>query len=279
MLVLGALGWTYFSLLVAGMSARGAVRGLGPGMALFDYFGWPTRLDSLALSIFDALCRPAFADAAFAVNAVAVELGLIFLMWCAMVLVMMLPTAAPMILVYTDLAETAARRGENVASPLVLIAGFIGVWFGFCAVAAVLQVALARAALLDAGMVSASAPVSGAIFLAAGLYQFSTLKLACVRHCQRPFPFFFANWSARGRDIFRLGVRQGFYCLGCCWAAAIIMFAVGAMNVIWMAGLGLAMAVEKFATTARPSRVFGVIFLTIGVGLVAPSIASHWPRW
>src|SRR5674536_190050 len=89
---------------------------------------------------------------------------------------------------------------------------------------------------------------SGAIFIGAGVYQFSALKHACLTQCQSPFPFFFANWANTPRGVFRLGVKQGLYCLGCCWAMMLVMFAVGVMNVIWMAALGMVMTFEKIGT-------------------------------
>jgi len=164
-----------------------------------------------------------------------------------------------------------------VASPVVLVAGYGLVWLGFAAVAAELQVALIRVALLDSSMASTSTLFSGAVFAAAGAYQFSALKHACVTRCQQPLPFFFANWSDKPRDVFCLGVRQGLYCVGCCWAMMLVMFAVGAMNVIWMAVLGFIMAAEKVATTSRFSRAIGAAFAAIGVAFIADAVVVHWP--
>ena len=169
---------------------------------------------------------------------------------------MMLPTAGPMILTYAEIADTAARKREPAASPLVLTAGYVAVWLGFALAATALQFALTQPALLDAGR-GESRWLAGAIFIGAGLYQFSALKQACLTLCQRPFPFFFANWTAEPRGVFRLGLRQGLYCLGCCWALMLVMFAVGAMNVVWMAALGVVMTIEKMTTTARFSRCRG----------------------
>ena len=118
-------------------------------------------------------------------------------------------------------------------------------WLGFAAVATLAQFAFTRAALLDSGMASASGLFSGAIFIGAGVYQFSALKHACLTQCQSPFPFFFANWATTPRGVFRLGVKQGLYCLGCCWAMMLVMFAVGVMNVIWMAALGVVMTIRE----------------------------------
>jgi predicted metal-binding membrane protein len=198
-------------------------------------------------------------------------------MWIAMTLAMMLPTAAGMIVTYAQIADTAARKGEPVVSPLVLTAGYVGVWLGFAVAATALQAALTSVALLDAAMASASPLFSGAVFIGAGAYQFTALKHACVTRCQRPFPFFFANWSSEPRGVFRLGVWQGLYCLGCCWATMLAMFAVGVMNVIWMVALGLVMTLEKMTVTGRFSHAAGVVFMAVGVAFVAASVIAHWP--
>jgi predicted metal-binding membrane protein len=129
---------------------------------------------------------------------------------------------------------------------------------------------LTRAGLLEADGVSRA--VSGALFIAAGLYQFSALKQSCLSKCQQPFPFFFANWTDKGAGVFRLGLRQGLYCLGCCWAMMLVLFAVGAMNVIWMAALGVVMTIEKLSTTARWSHAVGAGFVAIGAVMVAWSL-------
>ncbi len=139
------------------------------------------------------------------------------------------------------------------------------------------QIAITRAALLDAGMASASGLFSGAIFIGAGLYQFSALKHACLKRCQHPFPFFFANWATTSPGVFRLGVKQGLYCLGCCWAMMLVMFAVGVMNVIWMAGIGIVMAIEKMLTGRRFTHAVGVVLIVAGTGIVVAALASHWP--
>ena len=112
---------------------------------------------------------------------------------------------------------------------------------------------LAHAGLLDGG--KAGTLVGGMIFVGSGLYQFSALKQACLTKCQRPFPFFFANWTTEASGVLRLGLRQGLTCLGCCWAIMLLMFAVGAMNVVWMAALGVLMTIEKMTTTANSAKL------------------------
>ena len=273
--VLVMVGWLFLALTIAGALGRGQAGTLGFGMELFDL---PARreLDGLGRTLFDALCRPSFGSATAAAGIVG-DAALIFVMWCAMTLAMMLPSAAPMIVTYAELADTAARQHEPAVSPLVLIAGYVAVWFGFAAIATALQFVLVRLALLDPAMAPASPLFSGAIFIAAGAYQFSVLKEACVTRCQRPFPFFFARWSSEPRAILRLGLQQGLTCLGCCWAAMLVMFAVGVMNVVWMAAIGLVMAAEKIATTTRLNRAVGAAFVVIGLALIVSMVIAQWP--
>ena len=99
-----------------------------------------------------------------------------------------------------------------------------------------------------------------------------------MTQCQRPFQFFFANWTAEGDGVFRLGLRQGLYCLGCCWALMLLMFAVGVMNVVWMAALGVIMTIEKLATTTRFSRALGVAFIGVGAVFIVGAMIAHWPK-
>jgi len=274
--VLAGAGWLYLVLMVAAWAGHGNAAALGPGMGLFDLMTQPAGRDLIGRALIDTLCRPSFG-----VSGAGVQAGtaaLVFLMWGAMTLAMMLPTAAGMIVTYAQIADTAARKGERAVSPLVLTGGYTAVWLGFALAATMMQVALTRVALLDPTMASASPLFSGAIFIGAGIYQFSALKRACLTRCQRPFPFFFANWSNERRAIFRLGLRQGLHCLGCCWAMMVAMFAVGVMNVVWMAALGLVMTAEKLTTTTRLSRAVGVVFISIGVAFIGLSTAGHWPR-
>jgi predicted metal-binding membrane protein len=271
LVLLAGLGWIYLGLMLAGTGSAD-LQSPGASRPILDMVADLIGLDNWGRATLQVLCRPTFGAAGAGAGVAAVAL-----MWGAMVLAMMLPTAAPMILTYAEMAETAARQGERAVSPAVLIAGYGLVWFGFAAVAAVLQVALTRAAVLDPSMASTSTLFSGAVFVAAGAYQFSALKHACVTRCQQPSPFFFANWSDQPRDVFRLGVRQGLYCVGCCWAMMLVIFAVGAMNIIWMAALGFIMAAEKIATTSRFSRLIGAAFAAIGITFIATALISHWP--
>jgi predicted metal-binding membrane protein len=208
------------------------------------------------------LCRPA-AGAAQSAG----DFALLLAMWVAMVFAMMLPTAGPMIFTYAEIADTAVRRNKRVVSPFWLAAGYAAVWLGFAILAAMLQAVLMRFWLFE--IAPASRALSAGLFAVAGVYQFTQLKQACLSVCQRPFPFFFANWTTHARGVFQLGLRQGLHCLGCCWAIMLLMLATGAMNVIWMAALGILMTAEKMSTTQRLSRIVGVSFLAVAAGFLA----------
>ncbi len=263
--VVTVLGWLYLGFIIGTMGGPSAE--LGPGMGALDFL--PRAVN--------AICSPTFGlgmpHGAWGVAGFA----LVALMWGAMTLAMMLPTAGPMIFTYAEIADTAARKGEGIVSPFALAAGYAAIWLGFAALATLAQFALTRLALIDESMASASGLFSGAIFIGAGLYQFSALKHACLTQCRQPFPFFFSNWATTPRGVFRLGVKQGVFCLGCCWAMMLVMFAVGVMNVIWMAGLGIVMTIEKIGSGKRFTHGVGVFLILAGVAFIVSSLAAHWP--
>ena len=264
--LLTGLGWLYLGLLMGTMGGEAST--FGPGMGVLD----------LVPRVTAVLCKPTFGvalmpDGVWGVSGFVV----VALMWGAMTLAMMLPSAAPMIFTYAEIADTAAQKSEPVVSPFMLALGYTVVWLAFSAVATVAQYLLTRAAVLDPSMASVSSLFSGAVFIGAGFYQFSALKLACLKQCQSPFPFFFSNWATTPRGVFRLGVKQGLFCLGCCWAMMVVMFAVGIMNVVWMAALGIVMTVEKMTSGKRFTYVIGVLSIAAGLAFVVSAVAAHWP--
>jgi predicted metal-binding membrane protein len=251
--LLAALGWIYLGVMTAGTLSGG---------------------DTFGRALIEALCGTRFGpagDTTMTLPGVLLVLG----MWVAMVFAMMLPSAGPMIVTYGEIADTAARQGKPVVSPLTLTAGYVAVWLGFAVAATALQTALSLLAMLDNRMVADSGLFAGAVFVGAGAYQFSGLKHACVTQCQRPFAFFFANWRETPAGVFRLGLRQGLYCVGCCFAMMLVMFAVGVMNVVWMAALGAVMTVEKVSATTRFSRAVGVALIAIGAAVIVMTLVGR----
>jgi predicted metal-binding membrane protein len=112
---------------------------------------------------------------------------------------------------------------------------------------------------------------AGLILILAGAYQFSALKEACLTKCRNPFTTLFARWQTRTAGVFKLGMEQGLWCLGCCWALMLIMLAVGSMNVIWMAVLTLFTFLEKTGSGRVTSRIVGAIVGLWGVALIFSS--------
>lgn len=226
-----------------------------------------------------SLPLPDFVDGFFALcltptplaGAISAQAPALVLMWFLMAVAAMLPSAAPMIRTYCEIADTARIKGEPVVHPLVLVAGYLCTWLIASALFAGLTLgvhAFAPAAQLLDPVVG----IAGALaLLVAGLYQFSGWKKACLTKCRNPFSILFANWSAKPQRIFRLGLEQGLWCLGCCWALMLVMFAVGAMNIFWMALIGLFTLIEKQTQGRVASRVAGAILLVWGAALLLVS--------
>jgi predicted metal-binding membrane protein len=171
---------------------------------------------------------------------------LLWTMWAVMMTAMMLPTAAPLILLYA----AALRQKTPTAAPgriYALTAGYVVVWALFSAGATALQRALS-AALVLTPMIEPATPLAAAIVLAiAGVYQMTPLKRACLRACRSPLGFMMSRWREGRAGAFRLGMDHGIFCLGCCWALMLILFAGGVMNLVVIVALTLWVVVEKIA--------------------------------
>ncbi|MGE3870064.1 MAG: DUF2182 domain-containing protein [Pseudorhodoplanes sp.] len=241
----------------------------GGGWVVLGLLAGQAAAGGTLIEALGALCRPG-AGGGLAASAFIP----VFAMWSAMTLAMMLPTAAPMILTYADIAETAAARRQNVVSPFALVAGYCAVWIGFAVLATLAQIYVVAPLVPADAPAAASAALAAALFLAAGAYQFSALKLACLSACRQPFPFFFANWKTGMAGVFGLGLRQGLHCLGCCWAMMLLMFAGGAMNALWMAVLGAVMLIEKLTAAPHFSRAVGIVLLLAGSAFALTAISG-----
>ena len=252
----GALvGWAWLASMIAGMLAVTDMATLGPGMGLLNRINGFADFGPEVRAALTVLCGPAGASWTLA------EAGAVFAMWVAMVLAMMLPSAAPVLTSYARLAEAKQRNGLRTASPVVLAAGYLAIWVGFAGAATLAQALLTRLSVLTPVGLTASELLAGTTMIAAGLYQFSPLKLGCLARCRNPAPYFADNWTPRSLGIFRQGIEQGLDCLGCCWALMVVMFAVGVMNVVWIAVLGAVMTIEKLTTSLWVSRAIGLVFV------------------
>lgn len=187
-------------------------------------------------------------------------------MWWTMMIAMMLPSAAPMVLLHARVTRHAALQASagSVSVPAaVFTAGYLAIWLCFSVLATALEWGLERAGVVD-GMMMGSVNVwlTGGLLIAAGLYQLSPLKGVCLSHCRTPVVYLSRHWRPGRTGAFRMGVEHGTYCLGCCWALMLLLFAGGVMNLLWIAGLATIVMLEKlapFGARLTPWLGFGLI--------------------
>ena len=192
-----------------------------------------------------------------------------FTMWVVMMVGMMAPSAIPVLLLFS---AAQAKRGQGGASwaTLLLGLGYMAVWTGFSAGAALAQWALHRTEMLSAGMAASSPRLAGAILIGAGIYQITPWKGQCLSHCRSPLGFVMTSWRNGKLGALQMGLRHGIYCLGCCWALMCVLFAVGVMNLAWVAALTVLVLLEKVGPHgAIVARVAGVALIIFGIVALA----------
>lgn len=194
---------------------------------------------------------------------------LTFSMWAVMMVGMMLPSAMPMLLLYGTMARRNAERGVMLTAVWVFAAAYLLVWVGFSVGATLLQAVLKSVALLSDSMASASPRLTALLLVVAGLYQWLPAKAACLEQCRNPLQFLLARWRRGTVGGLRMGAEHGLYCVGCCWALMILLFAVGVMNLIWVAVIAGFVFIEKLLPAPRiASRAAGVALTSAGVYLL-----------
>ena len=203
----------------------------------------------------------------------ALDAALLFVMWSAMMAAMMVPGASPMVAAFATIGRRRRERGAAYVPTFVFLLGYLIAWAGFSVVATMLQWALQAAGLLTTMMQSASYYWSAALFLAAGLYQFSPLKERCLAYCRTPDSFILSEWRDGTLGAAIMGLRHGQFCMGCCAALMALLFAVAVMNLLWVAALAGLVTAEKLLPGAKFWR------LAIGAGLVATGIGFGLAGW
>ncbi|MEH2475536.1 putative metal-binding membrane protein [Nitrobacteraceae bacterium AZCC 2161] len=196
--------------------------------------------------------------------------ALVFTMWWVMMIAMMVPSATPMVLLFTTIK---CKQGASVRPSVeawIFLGGYLLIWAGFSFVAALAQWGLERVGLLSMAMASASTVLGGVVLIAAGLYQFTPIKSACLRYCQSPVLFLSQHWRPGAVGALLMGLRHGSYCLGCCWFLMALLFVSGVMNLVWIAGIALYVAFEKLLPLGhRLSRATGVALVVWGTVVLA----------
>ena len=174
-----------------------------------------------------------------------------FVMWVVMMGAMMLPTAAPMILMFTKVQRKRTEHEGPYLPTTVFTAGYVIVWSGIAAAATVGQWGLHSATLLSPMMQSTNAVLGGTLLLVAGLFQLSPLKRACLAHCRSPLGFIITEWREGIWGNLHMGFKHGFYCVGCCWVLMTLLFVIGVKNLLWMALLSGFVLLEKVAPRSQ----------------------------
>jgi predicted metal-binding membrane protein len=193
------------------------------------------------------------------------DVWLTFMMWSVMMVAMMLPSASPMILTYAAIARR--HSGIPAYAPFVFAAAYVVVWTAFSGMATAGQLLLQNSPILLYGGSRATSVAAAVLLVLAGIYQLTPLKNACLAYCRSPFGFFMSEWHDGMPGAFKMGLKHGALCLGCCWMLMGLLFVFGVMNLVWVAALSVLVLVEKLAP-------FGHMIARIsGVAMIAGAVA------
>jgi len=235
--------------------------GAGMNMTAFEMTGMSK---SVGLSSTEMLVMPvemsqtAIWDASYAL--------LMFTMWWVMMVAMMLPSAAPMLLLFARLNRKEQDRGRPFTSTGIFAIGYVVVWGVFSAAASALQWLLESSGLLSSMMVATNATFGGILLVAAGMWQLTPIKQACLRHCRSPISFISQNWRSGHAGAIHMGLKHGAYCLGCCWFLMGLLFYGGVMNLYWIIGLAAFVLIEKMIPAGHwLGMSFGAVLVGWGV--------------
>jgi predicted metal-binding membrane protein len=198
---------------------------------------------------------------------------LMFFMWWIMMVAMMLPSAAPMILLFATINRKQYETGRPHAATSMFAAGYLVVWAGFSLVTVTLQWAFERADILSPALAGTSVIFGSVLLLAAGTYQLTPIKHACLRHCRSPLAFLSTHWRRNASGALRMGLVHGAFCVGCCWFLMGLLFFGGVMNLYWIAGIALFILFEKTVPAGHwLGYAAGIALLVWGAWILALAI-------
>jgi predicted metal-binding membrane protein len=199
----------------------------------------------------------------------APHLFLLWLMWAVMMAAMMLPSAVPLLLLYDGVLRRRHASGRTAVQVYAMGAGYVAVWAVFSIGATALQRVLSGMLILNPMMEMPGRTAVGATLLLAGAWQLTPWKAACLSQCRSPLAFVMQRWRDGAAGALRMGVEHGAWCVGCCWALMLLLFAGGVMNLTVIVGLTAIVLIEKLLPLGVAlSRVVGVLMLAAGVWLM-----------
>ena len=192
----------------------------------------------------------------------------VFLMWWIMMIAMMLPSAAPMILLFARVNRRSREQGNPYVPTGLFASGYLIVWGAFSLAATLLHWLLDQAGLMSMNMSSDSIWLGAGLLISAGIYQLTPLKYACLRHCRGPLEFVMHHWRPGYTGALNMGIRHGAYCVGCCWVVMGLLFYGGVMNFYWIIGLSILVLTEKILPAEKGfCYLTGIVFLLWGLWL------------
>jgi len=200
------------------------------------------------------------------------EFLLLFLMWSIMMAAMMLPSVSSKVLMY---AATIRRSGEGGVMKMtgIFVAGYLVAWTGYSLLASLIQLELHDAALMSPTMETTNVYIGGGVLIAAGIYQWTPLKEACLTKCRTSMHMLMVEWREGERGAFVMGLKDGLFCVGCCWMLMAIMFVVGVMNLRWIALLAVFVLVEKIAPRGElVAKAAGVLLVVYGLWIMGGAV-------
>ncbi len=194
----------------------------------------------------------------------------LFAMWAVMMVAMMAPSASPMLLAFSSVNSSRRQKSLPYVPTSLFLLGYVSVWTGFSIIATAVQTLLHATALLSPMMVSNSAILGGSLLLAAGVFQWTPLKYACLTHCRTPLGFILNEWRDGTRGAFVMGLRHGSQCVGCCWLLMALLFVAGVMNLLWIAAIAVFVLVEKMLPRGElVARASGVLMIGWGAWMIS----------
>jgi len=199
----------------------------------------------------------------------ATDFVLLFFMWLVMMVAMMTPSVAPLILIFAKVNRQRKQEDRPFVSAVYLMTGYFLVWAIFSLAATSLQWWLQQVSLLNPEMKTTSKILGSIILIMTGIFQFTPLKQTCLKYCRTPLGFVLQHWKGGKTGALKMGIENGFYCVGCCWMLMVLLFVAGIMNLLWVALIALFVLVEKVSPSVKwIPYVAGFVLISYGILLL-----------
>jgi len=199
----------------------------------------------------------------------ALDFLFMLVMWAIMMFAMMLPSVTPTVMIFGRVREKREAAGRAFASTGAFVTGYLMAWIGFSVLATVANWLLHISGSMSSMMGNVAPEIGGVLLIAAGAFQWTRLKNACLDHCRSPMSYLMQHWREGNSGAVLMGMHHGVYCLGCCWILMLLLFVLGVMNLPWVAVLTIVVLAEKTLPRGEIlSRGLGILLVTWGAWLI-----------